>query len=108
MKQLMRYITLLKYNNTFDVLNTLQDIEHNNRVFQYSPDHDIIILNGEWWTDFLETHMNDEATKILQTLHKLFNANYLQIVFEYQPSDLYSWENYYQMYLSVGGVCKNK
>jgi len=51
MQQLVRYITLLKCNNTsllkcddaFDILkNILQDMEHDNRVSLYSPNNDII------------------------------------------------------------------
>ena len=100
MQQLVRYITLLKCNNTFDILNTLQDMEHDNRVFQCSPDNDMILLDGDWWINFIKTHTEDELTNIMRSLHNMSKAKYLKLIYRDETPDNFAWDDTYQMYLS--------
>lgn len=101
MQQLIQYITLLKRSSILDTLKILQDMEHDNRVFQYNYDINTIILDGNWLIDFIKTHTEDELTNIMRSLHNLFGAGYLKLIYKDITPDNFAWDDTYQKYLSI-------
>ena len=101
MQQLVRYITLLKRSNTLDTLKILQDMEHDNRVFQYNDDINTIIFDGYWLIDFIKTHTENELTNTMRSLHNIFEAKYLKLIYRDVTPDNFAWDYTCQKYISI-------
>ena len=99
MEQLKLYITLLRHNCVAIANQTLEELHNSNRVFFHDMDSSTIYMDGDWWSDFIESHTLDICETIMLYLHTSLKAKHLHLVYRNTPIARFTWDEHFKMYL---------
>jgi hypothetical protein len=103
MEQLKLYITLLRHNCLTIAHQTLEELHNSNRVFFLDMDTSTIYMDGDWWSDFINSHTLDICETIMLHLRTRFKANHIHLVYRNRPTVGFIWNDNAKMYLGDGG-----